>query len=83
MLRLGPREGPCGWETQGSGVGLDVEDLHQVLNCASNRGCTQCVRCSEMALEKLLHLARKESHFGFHLVTQLELDMDFSAAFGM
>ena len=81
MTKLGPKEGPCGWEQRAAE--LELEELHQILNCASARGCAQCVRCSELALDKFLRLARKSPLFGFGGLGQLELDMDLSAAFGL
>ncbi|TAN58787.1 MAG: hypothetical protein EPN20_15980 [Magnetospirillum sp.] len=81
MAKFGPREGPCGWELRAAE--LELEELHQVLNCASGRGCNQCVRCSERALESFLAVAGKGRMFGFIAVERLELDMDFSAAFGL
>ena len=81
MTKYGPKEGPCGWEQRAAD--LELEDLHQVLNCASGRGCTQCVRCSELALETFLGLAGKARMFGFSGLDRLELDMDGSAAFGL
>ncbi len=81
MTKYGPKEGPCGWEQRT--VPLELEELHQVLNCASGRGCSHCVRCSEQALEQFLALATKARMFGFTAIDRLELDMDFSAAFGL
>ena len=71
-MKYGPKEGPCGWEKRASE--LQLEDLHQVLNCASERGCSVWVRCSEQALEKLLMIARKERTFGFLALERLEMD---------
>ena len=81
MMKFGPKEGPCGWEQRAAE--LELEELHQILNCASARGCTQCVRCSEQALEKFLKLARKSSLYGFGGLDRLERDMDSSATFGL
>lgn len=81
MTKFGPKEGPCGWEQRAAE--LDLEELHQVLNCASERGCGQCVRCSERALGEFLALARKGARFGYGALERLELDMDLSAAFGL
>jgi len=81
MVKLGPKEGPCGWERRAAELGL--EELHQVLNCASERGCRSCVGCSELALEQFLALAHRTSMPGLAGLERLELDMDFSAAFGL
>lgn len=81
MTKFGPKEGPCGWEQRAAE--LELEELHQVLNCASARGCTHCVRCSERALEKFLTVAKMARRFGFSALERLELDMDTSAAFGL
>lgn len=81
MVKLGPEEGPCGWEQQNPEP--DVEELHQVLNCASGRGCNQCVRCSELALELLLKHARKSGPMAFLGLERLEVDMEFQGAFGL
>lgn len=81
MSKFGPKEGPCGWETHLSIS--DLEELHQILNCAAARGCGQCVRCSERALEKLLGIARRERDFGFLALDQLELDMVAPGLIGM
>lgn len=81
MAKFGPKDGPCGWEQRAAD--LELEELHQVLNCASERGCHLCVRCSEKALEEFLALARKTGMFGFGALERLEFDMDLSAAFGL
>jgi hypothetical protein len=81
MTKFGPKEGPCGWEQRQAE--MDLEDLHKVLNCAAGRGCNQCVRCSERALEKLLLIAHKQRTFGVLGIERLELEMDMSAALGM
>ncbi|CAA7623343.1 hypothetical protein [Magnetospirillum sp. SS-4] len=81
MGKYGPQEGPCDWDRRNGE--MDVEELHKVLNCASERGCNQCVRCSERALEKLLVNARQQRTFGSLGLERLELEMDMSAAFGM
>ena len=81
MAKFGPKEGPCGWQERIAE--LELEELRQVLVCASERGCSCCVRCSELALEAFLALARKERIFDVMALERLELDMDFSAAFGL
>ncbi|RAU23171.1 hypothetical protein CU669_03145 [Paramagnetospirillum kuznetsovii] len=81
MTKYGPKEGPCGWEQRVSD--LELEELHHVLNCASERGCNLCVRCSERALENLLTIARRERTFGFLALERLEMDMDMSGMLGL
>ncbi|OAN55266.1 hypothetical protein A6A04_11445 [Paramagnetospirillum marisnigri] len=81
MVKFGPIEGPCGWEQRASA--LDLEELHQVLNCAAERGCALCVRCSERALEKLLVIARRERTFGFLALERLEAEMEVAGTLGL
>ena len=81
MVKIGPNEGPCGWEQRAAA--LDVEELHQVLNCASARGCNQCVRCSERALELMLKQARKGGPLAFLGLEGLEVDMVLVGAIGL
>ena len=81
MVKIGPKEGPCDWERRAAD--LDVEELHQVLNCASGRGCNQCVRCSEWALELMLKQARKGGPLAFLGLESLEVDMELVGAFGL
>ena len=45
------RKDPCGWESKSRAP--DIEELHEVLKCASAQGCRHCVGCSEKALEIL------------------------------
>ena len=81
MRKLGPKEGPCDWESRiGS---MDLEALHQVLNCAASRGCGECVRCSESALEQMLRLARRSGRTVVAGLERLEADMEFAGAFGL
>ena len=81
MIKLGPKEGPCGWEVRAPS--MDVDQLHKVLICATLRGCNQCVRCSEFALEHMLSLTRRLDRAGMFGVERLELDVDFAEAFGL
>lgn len=81
MAKIGPSEGPCSWEQRL--VALDVDELHQVLNCASGRGCNQCVRCSELALEQILRQARRMGRSVVAGLERLEADMEFVGAFGL
>ncbi|MBI3447123.1 MAG: hypothetical protein HY055_17590 [Magnetospirillum sp.] len=82
MVKLGPKEGPCGWEQRVAE--LDIEELHQVLNCASARGCHHCVRCSERALELMLTLARRKgSPLAFLGLERLEVEMELVGAIGL
>lgn len=81
MVKLGPKEGPCGWEQRAAD--LDVEELHQVLNCASERGCNQCVRCSERALELMLKQTRRGGPLAFLGLERLEGDMELVGAIGL
>ena len=81
MVKIGPKEGSCGWEMRPTP--LDVEELHQVLNCASGRGCNQCVRCSEQALEQMLKQARKSGRSVVTGLERLEADMEIAGAFGL
>lgn len=81
MVKIGPKEGPCGWEQRS--VPLDVDELHQVLNCASARGCNQCVKCSELALEQMLKQARQKGRSVVTGLERLEADMEFAGAFGL
>ncbi|MBF0324165.1 hypothetical protein [Magnetospirillum moscoviense] len=48
----------CGWQI-GKGGENDLEGLHDILVCASRRGCGDCVDCSEKALEMVLRASRK------------------------
>ena len=80
-MKLGPKEGPCGWETRAAEIA--IEELQQILNCASMRGCAQCVRCSERALELVLTMARKRQPNGFGILSRLEIDMDHGRSFGL
>jgi hypothetical protein len=48
----------CAWELGKGGPG-DLEGLHDILMCATRRGCNDCVDCSERALEQVLHSARR------------------------
>ena len=81
MTKYGPKDGPCGWERRSSDI--ELEELHQILNCASERGCSQCVRCSERALEKVLGIARKERSFGFLALEQLEMEAEMPDLLGL
>ena len=45
------RKEPCGWDAKGKTA--DIDELHDILKCASAQGCHQCVGCSEKALELL------------------------------
>ncbi len=81
MTKYGPIEGPCGWERHATT--LELETLHQILNCAAGRGCALCVKCSEQALEKLLHIARKEKTFGFLALERLETEMELGGVLGL
>jgi hypothetical protein len=81
MIKLDSKDGPCDWERQI--VPLDVEELHQVLNCASGRGCSHCVKCSELALEQMLKVARKAGRAVVVGLERLEADMEFAGAFGL
>jgi len=45
------RKDPCGWESKSQVP--DIEELHDILKCASAQGCRRCVGCSEKALEIL------------------------------
>lgn len=81
MAKIGPKDGPCAWEERA--VPLDVDELHQVLNCASGRGCSQCVKCSELALEQMLTQARKIGRSVVAGLERLEADMEFAGAFGL
>ncbi len=81
MPKYGPKEGPCGWDA--SATALDMEVLHKVLNCAAGRGCVQCVRCSERALERVLRMTRKNGELSFLGLERLEMEMDMGAALGM
>ncbi|CUW37505.1 conserved protein of unknown function [Magnetospirillum sp. XM-1] len=81
MVKIGPKEGPCGWERRP--VPLDVDELHQVLNCAAARGCNQCVKCSELALEQMLRQARQKGRPVVTGLERLEADMEFVGAFGL
>jgi hypothetical protein len=81
MLKIGPKEGPCAWELRV--VPLDVDELHRVLNCASGRGCNQCVRCSELALEQMLRQARQIGRNVVAGLERLEADMEFAGAIGL
>lgn len=81
MVKVGPSDGPCGWEEQAEHH--DVEDLHQVLNCASARGCNQCVRCSETALELMLRRAREAGRRVVAGLDRLEAEMELIGAIGM
>lgn len=46
----------CAWY-QGQGMPDDLDSLHTILMCAAKHGCSQCVDCSETALELLLNAA--------------------------
>lgn len=81
MAKNGPKEGPCNWEKRAAP--LDVDELHHVLNCASGRGCNQCVKCSELALEQILRQARKSGRNVLTGLERLENDMEFAGAFGL
>lgn len=81
MVKVGPKDGPCGWEKRP--VALDVDELHQILNCASARGCSQCVKCSELALEKILIRARQSGRGVLTGLERLELDQELVGAFGL
>ncbi len=81
MTKYGPEEGPCGWDKRATE--LDLEDLHKVLNCAATRGCSQCVPCSELALERVLGMTRKGGRLAFLGLERLETEMDMGAALGM
>jgi hypothetical protein len=81
MAKVGPNEGPCGWELRP--VALDVDELHQILNCASARGCNRCVKCSELALEQILKRARQSGRGVVVGLERLELDMEWVGAFGL
>lgn len=81
MVKLGPKEGPCDWEVRISSMELDA--LHQVLNCAASRGCGECVHCSERALEQMLRLARNCGRTVVTGLERLEADMEFAGAFGL
>jgi hypothetical protein len=48
----------CGWD-EGKGGADDLEGLHDILMCASRRGCGDCVECSERALERVLQASRR------------------------
>lgn len=81
MVKIGSKDGPCGWERRIAP--LDVEELHQVLNCASGRGCCHCVKCSELALEQMLKQARNAGRVVVTGLERLETDMEFAGAFGL
>lgn len=48
----------CAWDL-GKGGADDLEGLHDILMCASRRGCNDCVDCSERALEFVLQASRR------------------------
>lgn len=81
MMKSGSKDGPCGWERQIAP--LDVDRLHQILNCASGRGCSHCVKCSELALEQMLLQARTAGRPVVVGLERLEADMEFVGAFGL
>lgn len=81
MFKIGSKDKPCGWEQRI--VPLDVEELHQILNCASARGCSHCVKCSEIALEQMLKMARDTGRTVVTGLERLEADMEFAGAFGL
>lgn len=49
----------CGW-VQGRGQADDLDGLHQILLCATRRGCDANVECSERALELVLTATRAQ-----------------------
>jgi len=81
MKKLGPREGPCGWDNHPAEP--ELERLHQILNCASSRGCGECVRCSERALELVLKMARRRGPGGVAMPSCLEPDSEDIRSFGL
>lgn len=81
MAKVGPKEGPCGWELRPDPP--DVEELHNVLNCASARGCNLCVKCSEMALEHLLRQARQLGRGVVAGLERLEAEMELGEVLGL
>jgi|APHig6443718053_1056840.scaffolds.fasta_scaffold341179_1 hypothetical protein len=49
----------CGW-VLGRGQADDLDGLHQILLCATRRGCEANVECSERALEQILSATRAQ-----------------------
>jgi hypothetical protein len=49
----------CGWD-MGRGGPDDLDGLHDILLCATRRGCNECVTCSERALSLVLTCTRRQ-----------------------
>ena len=49
----------CGW-VLGRGQANDLDGLHDILLCATRRGCDGSVECSERALELVLSATRAQ-----------------------
>lgn len=49
----------CGW-VLGRGQADDLDGLHQILLCATRRGCEANVECSDRALELVLTATRQQ-----------------------
>ncbi|MBC7907178.1 MAG: hypothetical protein H7Y60_10590 [Rhodospirillaceae bacterium] len=47
----------CRWQTD-AGAATHMDSLQVILNCASIQSCSDCVTCSENALELFLKAAR-------------------------
>ena len=45
------RKEPCGWDAKSQAP--ELEELHEILKCAAEQGCRQCVGCSEKAFNLL------------------------------
>jgi hypothetical protein len=81
MVKIGPKEGPCGWELRPTAP--EIEELHGVLNCASGRGCNLCVKCSELALEHLVREARRLGRSVVAGLERLEAEMELGEVLGL
>ncbi|MGE5516249.1 MAG: hypothetical protein ACM31D_10560 [Bacteroidota bacterium] len=52
------QDADCPWHASQE-VEADLSALHNVLNCASLQGCSDCVPCSEQALDLFRQAARR------------------------